>query len=46
MVCEMLYMIQINGEGFMREWSIVAVEISMTITGILMMCLMALTALS
>ena len=30
----------------MKEWSILAVEISMALTGICMMCLMAFIALS
>ncbi len=30
----------------MKEWSILAVEISMAATGIMMMCLMAFTALN
>lgn len=30
----------------MKEWSILAVEISMALTGIMMMCLMAFVALN
>ena len=29
----------------MKEWSILAVEVSMAVTGIMMICLMAITAL-
>ena len=34
-----------NNEVPMKEWSILAVEVSMAVTGIMMMCLMAFTAL-